>query len=356
MKRIDVDTNRNIEIYDDIFTASELFQFYEFAQQSAYRLVRNSTSLVEDKGLSTFKCDLTLTEMLKLGIYTSKNFRPFLKIVKDKNVRMQRSYINLCSSDDLFPYHTDSYDNNGLTMLYYMNTQWDPIWEGETHFANDSMTDLICSSAFIPGRLAVFTPTIPHKSSQPSSLARQFRFTFANKFHSINDGLWPRCYKLDDLIIPDDDEIEISKKEKDAIEALRPIACQVDHSGTDGFNHLYNTYKILKWNGLDPDTCLAGLFHCVYGTGSYNQLEPLKISRDTVQGIIGSRAESLVFEYKKCFPRTSLLDFSSNIPSMLRYRLLWISYANAIEQSYRVEKFAEEVLSHRIAIDAMNIQ
>ena len=350
-KRIDVDENRFIEVHDNVFDASDLFKFYDFAQSTSYKLERNSTAIVEDKGLATLRHLLPLREILQLGFHTAPKFRETLKRLDAANVRLNRAYINLCSVEDLFPYHVDSHDKEGLTILYYMNTRWEPIWEGETHFSNDNMTDLIASSSFIPGRFALFSPMIPHKSSQPSTAAQQFRFTYANKFVSKNEPVWGSSFKTSDLIIPLDSEISISPREAEAIEKLRPLACEVPHSGVDGFTHLYQTFKNLKWNGLDVDTCLAGLFHCVYGTGSFNTLEELKIPRESIREIIGSSAEQLVFDYKTHFPRTNLFNPDYPINPSIRRRLLWISYANSIEQAYRQDSFERGVLEHRRALD-----
>jgi hypothetical protein len=354
VKKIQVDANREIAIYDDVFDAKEVIAYYEYAQNSAYRLCRTSTSIIEDRALATLKCDLSLTDMLKLGFHTSKNFKPFIQIAKEKNVRLQRAYINLCSTDDLFPYHVDSPNEKDLTMLYYMNTEWYPMWEGETHFANEKMNDLIASSSFIPGRLAVFNPTIPHKSSQPSKLARQFRFTFANKFVCNEDAGWKYAFRFEDYAIPTDDELTFSERELKAIEFLKPLACPLNHSQSDGFHHLYNTYKLMKSYGLDESLCLAGLFHCIYGTGSYNEAVELNVSRESVREIIGTEAEELVWQYKICFPREqSLVHGRTTMTNELRLKLLWISYANAIEQAYRIEKFATEVLETRAVIDML---
>ena len=128
----------------------------------------------------------------------------------------------------------------------------------------------------------------------------------------------------------------------------------LNHSQSDGFSHLYNTFKILKNNGLDEDICLAGLFHCIYGTGSYNDAEELKIDRDVVRDLIGEQAENLVMEYKKCFPRNISLFKFGKIEENLRRKLLWISYANAIEQSYRMPKYQDGILLHRNAIDEID--
>ena len=192
----DAGKNRTIETYDGVFDGKELLSFHRFAQQQAYSINRISSGLISDKSLATLKCDLSFPEAIRMGLISSPNFKPFIEILHNKKLRLRRSYINLCTSDDLFPYHVDSENEEELTMLYFVNSHWEPMWEGETHFASEDLSELIFSSSFIPGRLAVFTPTIPHKSSQPSRRAEEFRFTYAMKFVSQKDVGWKDSFDL----------------------------------------------------------------------------------------------------------------------------------------------------------------
>ena len=195
--RFDAENGRFIETYDDVFAAKEIIKFNIYAEQANYKICRTSTGLIAEKSLATLKCDLSFQEALQFGVISSPNFKTFYKILKEKNVRLDRSYINLCTSDDLFPYHTDSCDEDGLTMLYYINAVWEPMWEGETHFTNENLRSIILSSSFIPGSMAVFTPTIPQKSSQPSRAATSFSYSYAMKFVYRNNK--SSCDKAIDL-------------------------------------------------------------------------------------------------------------------------------------------------------------
>ena len=181
-------SGKEIEVFDDIFSGAELLKFHTYAQNCFYKVERSSTGLIEDRSLATLKSSLSFKDALALGLISSPNFKPLVELAKQKEVRLARSYINICTSDDLFPYHTDSNFESDLTMLYFMNTKWEPMWEGETHFASENMRDIRHSCSFISGRLAVFNPTIPHKSSQPSRAAQGFRYTYALKFISLHEN------------------------------------------------------------------------------------------------------------------------------------------------------------------------
>ena len=195
MKTVEID-NKVIEIYDNIFQAHERGKFYMRAQDAQYKLDRTSSRHIEYARFVSLASRFNLTDSLGFGFLTSPRFKPFLEIIKNKKLRYTRSYINLCIHDDVYPYHVDSSDVDGLTMLYYLNLEWDPLWEGETHFSDENRREIQFSSSFIPGRLIVFNPTIPHKSSQPSTQAEQFRFTYALKFCSHKDKKsWEKSYK-----------------------------------------------------------------------------------------------------------------------------------------------------------------
>ena len=218
IRNIQIDEKRSITLYDDVFSAGEIHDFYSVTQNRAFRLDRTATGLLEDGPMTTLVSRLNIIDFLNFGFFNSKNFETFLNIIKDKNLRLNRAYINLCTSEDIFPYHCDSKYVDDLTFLYYINSKWDPIWEGETHFSNEHMDDILCSSSFKPGRLAVFNANIPHKSSQPSSVAEQFRYTLAIKFVSESNPAWKKSVPLQYMVVPTNESLVFSDKEKKAIE------------------------------------------------------------------------------------------------------------------------------------------
>lgn len=69
------------------------------------------------------------------------------------------------------------------------------------------------------------------------------------------------------------------------------------HAHTDGtlLDHLRGTHKLLAIWGNEPDVCLAGLFHSIYGTQSYNMQSASIDDRLRIRKAIGMRAERLAF-------------------------------------------------------------
>lgn len=125
--------------------------------------------------------------------------------------------------------------------------------------------------------------------------------------------------------------INIDEKEFAACEALFKKTYNVLHSKASFFSHLYNTFIILKTMGADKDTCLAGLYHSVYGNERFYFDTPL--SKEDVVLQIGQTAERMVYYF--CLPEISKIIFknSLNLDNKTRLSLAQILYANEIEQN-----------------------
>jgi hypothetical protein len=72
-------------------------------------------------------------------------------------------------------------------------------------------------------------------------------------------------------------------------------AHRTPHSGATLWHHLAGVHEILQASGADEATCLAGLFHSVYGTTAFRLAIVPREERDAVARVIGPRAEALVW-------------------------------------------------------------
>ena len=70
---------------------------------------------------------------------------------------------------------------------------------------------------------------------------------------------------------------------------------QKPHSGRELLHHLRGTYDLLEAWGNDPDVCVGGLFHSIYGTQSYKTESASLEDRARIRAVIGERAERLAF-------------------------------------------------------------
>jgi hypothetical protein len=321
--------DRKIEIYDDIFSMSERSNMYHFACNSSYTLDRSGSSLPEFSEYNkTLRCLFTVTDIINFNFFKNSWI---LNYLKENNLRVNRVYINLCTASDTYQYHVDTFTKNVPTMLYYLNLKWDPTWEGETHFSNDNMGDILCSSGFIPGRLVVFDGTIPHKSSQPAPGAKYYRLVLAVKLTNNKDFVWDNSINVEDFIY--DKNITVTEHEKECLYFIGQNTKGMQHSGITFTEHLFNTFCILKHLNASPEVCLAGLFHSIYGTEFYKN--QVNVKEPEVINLIGEYANSLIKMFSQENRLSKMLNNAFNLDKKQQSDLLLIEYANSIEMASR---------------------
>jgi hypothetical protein len=128
--------------------------------------------------------------------------------------------------------------------------------------------------------------------------------------------------------------LTLTEKEVSASNFLFNNISGAPHSGASFFGHLYNTFFILKQNGLSEDVCLAGMFHAIYGTESF--MHNIFIDRDTVRLHIGEYAENLVWLFSQKSRADIILKNSLDLSDKIRLDLSYILFANEIEQFGRI--------------------
>jgi hypothetical protein len=261
-----------------------------------------------------------------------------------------QSYINLGTCSDRYFYHVDSNTDADQTLLYYVNLDWKTEWEGETHFSNESLTDIVHSSAFVPGRVVLFSATLPHKSSQPSYGAEVFRYCLVIKLSAPGSHTYGQSIAVEDFQF---NKFNTTDKENQAIEFVRSLTGNISHSQTMFFTHCLNTFKLLKSQGRPEDVCLAGLYHSIYGTELFNP--NISISREVVQSYIGESAEKLVKLFCDANPRHAIvLDNVLNYDTETHKNLLYIEYANLIDQYMRTGQYLETIRIVKNRLDHIN--
>lgn len=330
-RKIKID-HRSIDVFDDIFEFKDSISMFEYVKDSKYRLDRiSSKSVVQSQQFRTLLSEYSIYDLLHIEFFKSAQIQ---KIIKQNQFRLHRAYVNLSTSQDIYHYHIDSSDDLDKTMLYYCNSHWEENWEGETHFGDNQAKEIVASVSFKPNRLVLFNGSIPHKSSQPSFFAREYRFVLTLKFSNPQHPQYDSDFPIIDFFI---DNKEYDNR---AVNVLKKITVNIPHSNTTLFDHLYKTYKILKSHGCTEDVCLAGLYHSVYGTEFYSRLQ---LERDEVKSIIGEKAEQLVYEFSLLNNRDIQLLESTNVNS----ELVHIAYANLIEEKFRDQSHEKEIIAYK---------
>jgi (p)ppGpp synthase/HD superfamily hydrolase len=126
----------------------------------------------------------------------------------------------------------------------------------------------------------------------------------------------------------------VSPREQQALQFLEGKAYNIKHSGTSFYTHLYNTFCLLKSYNQSEDVCLAGLFHSIYGTEFFDA--NINIDEQEVIDIIGEYANSLVKKFSIDNRDENIVYNLLNASKQEQLDLLYMLYANVVEQSYRL--------------------
>lgn len=228
--------------------------------------------------------------------------------------RLCRAYMNgytygtdaYLHPDTDYKEYPQDHDCKMETIMFYINSKWDPNYAGETVFVENG--DIFSSVLPKPGRVVCFDSEVLH-GARPLSRA---------------------CYLLRQVLVFK--TVVDKHSEETAREFLTNLTKQIPHSMGLFYDHLSNTCEILKALRQQRYVCLAGLFHSIYDT-EYFQTE-LNIAREQIQSIIGKRAENLAYQFCTLRPRKQHI-LSSQTPN--QYELAAIEYANILEQSERAD-------------------
>lgn len=178
-KKYKYSDSEEIHVFDNVFSVAERNHFYEVGLNSRFMFKRGASNFPE-AGSNIFQlCSLYNNEDINfLRLFKNVNLQAILKDFQIENYKLDFARVNACLSSDVYQYHVDSTVSAPWSLLYFMNLEWMPEWEGETVFAEQDRKNIFQSIAFIPGRLLLFNGSIPHKSSQPASCAPYQRFVF----------------------------------------------------------------------------------------------------------------------------------------------------------------------------------
>lgn len=180
---IKIENNREIVILDDLFTFSEISGNYNNAISYKYSIYNSSESEVQELSNKRLGCHLDITDPILETIFSGERLSILTKYIPQDNFYHWRSYINLGIHSDIHKIHVDDFKiGDGITLLYYLNRNWDCDWGGETIFYDDKRENIKYVSKFVPGRLILFSSTIPHSAKPQHFNAPPYRFTLASKF------------------------------------------------------------------------------------------------------------------------------------------------------------------------------
>ncbi len=170
---------KKVFIIDDYFENRIIEDFYEFAKDLSYSRSEKSTAsdeypkyvvnFHEGKFLETTDIGKGLLELFKKYREDHASYKPF------------RAYINLSNYGDVeWPHRDCSVKKDDITILYYINKEWDYKYGGETLFYLQREPKFAVLPK--PGRIVIFDGNIEHIGGLPNRTCKLSRYSLALKF------------------------------------------------------------------------------------------------------------------------------------------------------------------------------
>ena len=167
--------DKKIHIFDDVVDFHYMNMTFDFIKNSRFRI---GWSDRED----------TRNEQYVYSTYTQDEYtrvNPIIHCKNDEcgqkmidclnNKSWNKTMINLSTQTEPHFVHT----HEGITLLYYVNLEWNESFAGETIFYTEDLSEIVYTSKYTPGRIIMFDGTIPHTLRAQSALGPRFRFTMA---------------------------------------------------------------------------------------------------------------------------------------------------------------------------------
>lgn len=172
--------DQQIYVINDMLLPSEVDEFYNYIVKLPF-LKQERDNDQDDH--PSFSLDLKPKEFelkMPMGNIARKLISKFYP---EKDYILFRVAVNLMTKGDMEVPHYDCLpQRDDVTLLYYINKEWEHTWGGETLFYNQGDTELGILPK--PGRFVIFPGIVEHKAGIPSRLAKDVRYTLALKYTS----------------------------------------------------------------------------------------------------------------------------------------------------------------------------
>jgi hypothetical protein len=179
-KTIELENNKLIHVFDDLFTFAEINNFEKFINNSVYKVNGADDSYnAESKSQQIFSNysfqDIENMQFIKSHgyEYLQKEFN--LDYQKTKQIR-----VNLTTPSERNYLHHDGLQ--GKTLLYYPNSLWKIEWGGHTLFMDENLEDTKYACLYKPGRVVLFDSPIPHMILTPNIMTPVNRYSLVLQY------------------------------------------------------------------------------------------------------------------------------------------------------------------------------
>ena len=165
-----------IQVYDDLFDFEYRDKIYNFVKNSFFK-IGWADSTIPEKAYEFLHSGYNKEDMDRLEFFEKIKNTDVMEHLKE--LEHKHTKVNLSTPSDANFIHSH---REKLAVLYYVNTDWQDGWHGETIFYDKHGKDIIFSSPYTPGRIIVFDAIIPHAIRPQSVIGPKFRFTLSSFF------------------------------------------------------------------------------------------------------------------------------------------------------------------------------
>ena len=175
----------DVFVFDGLVPSADLTAYVDSLARSPF--TRTEVARMDLADRRHWISELPLDNLVQLPIWAATE-RAVGHVRPGQRYEPTRAYTNYSAYGDMLYAHRDcSADERGLTALWFLMTEWEPEWGGETMFFDSSGDALFCASPK-PGRLVLFDGSIPHVGRPPSRICFAPRYTFAIKLQPAASG------------------------------------------------------------------------------------------------------------------------------------------------------------------------
>lgn len=172
-------TGDPVYVYDEVFAPNECYHFNLFAQNSLFRCDYNSSVLNENMTYATLTSPYNDADVDNFGFFKSKNYEKISKHFD--GLERKSSWMTLIKMMPEVYYHVDQVDPQGMTLLFYVNMEWNLHYGGETIICNNKGEPEL-AIATKPNRVVIYSSALMHKPSGLSPKSPPNRFSFVSTF------------------------------------------------------------------------------------------------------------------------------------------------------------------------------
>ena len=131
-------TQRNIEIFDNVFSHSFRSKLYKDILDSDYNIGWEDTRVIQHRDKVFMYSHWDLAKCIKSGFLSNIENKELNEKIAERMPR--RCVVNCGTLSDVYIPHSHAHTD---VLLYYANLEWKPEWNGETSFYSDDLQQII---------------------------------------------------------------------------------------------------------------------------------------------------------------------------------------------------------------------